>query len=87
MVDINRLNEYDKKRYLANKELIEILKGLIDMYPTQRFDQIMCNYGFENPTFYKEPWERLEHVKRILCERQARSVLIGDDDENTPDDE
>lgn len=34
MIDLDHLNNFDRNRYLANKELLNILANLIDHYPT-----------------------------------------------------
>ena len=64
-------------RQTSNQHLLNILQELIKENPTQRFSQILQNYGFIDTTtipttfepqwvneFYKEPEVILDRVKR-----------------------
>lgn len=74
-------NKFDQARLKANRELIETLTDLVEQNPSQRFGQILRNYGFikenrpakpSNPDiywqneFYKEPSEVLQRVKQRI---------------------
>ena len=69
--------EFDKARKEATAELLQILGKLILDNPTQRFGQILQNYGFVsfydesdpyawNNEFYLEPVELLKRVQEKL---------------------
>lgn len=69
-------DKFNKERQKANKELANILLEVIQNNPTQRFSQILVNYGFVKPNrptkdrgdnwqneFYEEPQKILQRVK------------------------
>lgn len=69
--------DFDKKRYEANVELMQILTTLIVENPSQRFSQILLNYGFVvgnssrltsnwMDEFATEPQEVLWRVKETI---------------------
>jgi hypothetical protein len=34
------------KRQVANRNLVQMLAGMVETYPDLRFSQILCNFGF-----------------------------------------
>ena len=72
--------EFDQQRISANKELLTILTGLIEDYPTLRFGQLLNVFDFIKnirPTkeelevswqneFYLEPTELVKRVKQRI---------------------
>lgn len=55
-------------RQEANKKLLKELELFIDLYPDQRFGQILCNYFFPKyqttDPFFVEPTDTLTEVDR-----------------------
>lgn len=82
------MNEFDRKRYEATKELVIILGTLVVKHPTQRFGQLLRNYGFIQDgvmdstgemhhwanEFYTEPQLVLDRVKKALKELDGETV-------------
>lgn len=79
-MDEKDVNDLLNKRKAANKELVKILSEIIESQPSQRFSQILRNYGFieELPSntqlpeaskwineFYTEPDKILARVQKI----------------------
>jgi hypothetical protein len=67
-----KTSEKRGSRQLANRELVEILKALVESYPDLRFSQILANYGYATREgasywvndFYLESVDLLERVKK-----------------------
>ena len=77
------MNQFDKERQEANRELVKLLAELVEKHPTQRFSQILRNYGFIKQSawdvlqndvqswmneFYAEPQQVLDRVRKCLDE-------------------
>ena len=66
--------KFDQARQTANKELLTILTELVDKHGTQRFNQILHNYGFvDGNEFYSEPQAILERVKNRVKSIEGQS--------------
>lgn len=67
MKETMTINEKIELRQQANKNILKQLEKLIDMYPQQRFGQIISNYIFtQGDPFYEESVDILERVEKFL---------------------
>lgn len=56
----------------ANMEIIRLLVNIINMYPDQRFGQLLVNYKViedDGDTFFKESEESLRNLKESLSNK------------------
>lgn len=62
-----QLNDFDKARLEANREILLLLAMIVERYPQLRFGQIIDTYGFFNGNmFTEEPQVTLKRIKADL---------------------
>lgn len=85
MFDKNEAKKFDQARKETNQKLVDILQKLVNENPSQRFSQILQNYGFIKPNrpanpdqridwqneFYMEPQQVLERVEQRVKDLEA----------------
>lgn len=54
----------NRKKY--NKEILEVIFKMIDLYPDLRFRQILGILQLDSDGFYEEPEETYKHIKEII---------------------
>ena len=58
-----------KSRQEYNREILKNISSLIEIFPDQRFGQIICNYIFpdyqERDPFFEEPKDTLERLQSL----------------------
>lgn len=96
-----KANEFDRQRQEANLELAAILVQLLTKHGSQRFSQILRNYGFVKETrpvkpdnynvdwkneFNMEPQELLKRVKRRVEDIDGQSSNTETNSEISSDD-
>jgi len=85
LFDKNEAKKFDQARKETNQKLVDILQKLVNENPSQRFSQILQNYGFIKPNrpanpdqridwqneFYMEPQQVLERVEQRVKDLEA----------------
>jgi hypothetical protein len=55
-------------RLMANLAIVNILIDTIEKNPDLRFNQVLYGLMLDNPNFYEESVDTLEHLKGISAE-------------------
>jgi hypothetical protein len=80
--------KFDQKRKANNQKLVDILQKLVNENPSQRFSQILQNFGFIKPNrpansdlridwqneFYSEPQDIITRVEERVKDIEAQRV-------------
>lgn len=64
-------------RYKINKKILKKIKKLVDMFPDQRFGQILVNYVFPNmydkDIFFDESFETLKTLNSLNLSQDRKN--------------
>ena len=67
------MNDFDKNRMIYNRKVLEQVRLLINIYPTQRFMQIIRNYvGDGQQLFNEEPQVTHARLEKVFDELNGK---------------